>query len=676
MTEALKGSTGRISLKLVLITSLLLIASLLALSYVHLRSFESRLVPELDRKATAIAGNITAQVSRAVEAGVPVGRLRGVRAHVADAVAPHPEIRYVALTAADGATLFAGGFGPDRPAGAPAPGRLDRLSLTRHPVTADGERVARLTIGVTPAFAAEKLTDVHYDVLVTLLVSLFLTFEILLVVVALTVAEPLRRVQRLMARGERGDFSERAAHAGSDEMGRFVTTFNRYLTLLNQRQQPLAGSAGESATPQRAETPAGIGAALRIPLFLFFFASELSRPFLPLFAAELHRPGPWLSPEMGAALPLALYLGVVALLSPWAGGLTARLGPRRAFLTGLIPALAGFLLTGFADSLGQLLLWRGLNAIGFAVTTLAALGYITETTPPAHRARGMVAYTGLFMAAGVCGAAVGGILADRIGYAPTFFVSAAMTVAAAAFMLGALPGRASAGTKTGDRSRGPSRADFLAVLRQPAFLVLGGLAAVPTQLITTGYLFFTVPLMLNAMGHDATLIGRVMLVYFVIMAILARPFGILADRSGRHGRFAAGGLALAGLAGALLSQADASWFAPHAVWWIAASVAGVGLGHSLCIPAQSAILMGIAQRLPGADIRQTTAAISVYRLIERIGAVAGPLVAAALIGLVGHADTVALIGAYILVSGLLFLAVRPHRAGARDTLPPAPGGEA
>ena len=658
----LGSAAGRIPLKLVIFTSALLIASLIAASALHLKAFERELEPELDRKAAAVASTLTQQLARAVEAGIPLERLRGIRPFLAEIVADHPEIRYVSLTDSAGNTVFESGFGPGMTAGGPPPQTLEALSLTRHPVTPGGDRAATVVMGVDPAFAAEKLADIGYDVLVTFLVSLFLTFEILLVVVALSVSEPMRRVRTVIERGKEGDFSGEIVGGGSDEMGRFVRAFNAYLRFLHERQHGLAhhvagiarGGVEDRGDTEPAATPARGVSAIRMPLFLFFFATELSRPFLPLYARQLYDPLPWLSQEMAIALPFTGYLFLVAVLTPWAGVWSARIGPRRLFLWGLVPAFIGFLGSGVADSLWELLLWRCINALGFAMTTIAALGYIAEVSTAKTRAKGMVTYTAAFVTAGVCGTAIGGILADRIGYAPTFFLAAALAVISAAMLLASLP-RQPRRADTGVRL---TRRDFAQVLGNRGFLVLILLAAIPTQVITTGYLFFATPLLLDGAGYDASVIGRVMMVYFVVMILLGHPLARLADRLGRHLWFAAAGLLLAGLAAALLGQAEQPWFQGHDAWWVALSVGLVGVGHALCIPSQGAILLGISERTHG-DPRRATAAISVYRLLERVGSVAGPFLAAALFGLMSHHQAVAVIGLYVLVSGLLFLFFHP-----------------
>jgi MFS family permease len=121
-----------------------------------------------------------------------------------------------------------------------------------------------------------------------------------------------------------------------------------------------------------------------------------------------------------------------------------------------------------------------------------------------------------------------------------------------------------------------------------------------------------------------------------------------------------GGLVVSGLGGLLLlAGGDAGW--------VFAAVALIGLGQSLSISAQSALVSEHCE----AEIRALGegTVYGVYRLLERLGNAIGPMLAAALVLLIGYRQSFVVIGAGVLGCGLLFLACT--RLGRRPQAVPA-----
>ena len=118
------------------------------------------------------------------------------------------------------------------------------------------------------------------------------------------------------------------------------------------------------------------------------------------------------------------------------GGRVADLLPRRrVFMTGMLGFTSASLVSGFASGAGELIVARGLQGIGAAMMTPAALALIMTTYQGTQRARGLAlwgAIGGLGIAAGVV---VGGALTTWAGWQAIFWVNVpigvvALTVAA------------------------------------------------------------------------------------------------------------------------------------------------------------------------------------------------------------------------------------------------------
>nr|WP_209987500.1 MFS transporter [Azospirillum picis] len=407
------------------------------------------------------------------------------------------------------------------------------------------------------------------------------------------------------------------------------------LLLLAARPAPLARASGE-------DREGGV-AAMRFALFLFMLAEELSRSFLPLYARELYVPVAGLSETLMMGLPIGLFMLLVAVFTPFAGVWADRFGSRRTLLLGVLPAVAGFAGTAAAQSLTELLLWRSACALGYAVMFIAAQGFIARHTPVGQRARGMARFVAAVIVAGLCGAPIGGILADHVGPRATFLVSALLALAAAGTTL-LLPA-----DHPGAGQASPFRLRVAAGLfRNPRFMALLLFSSVPTKLMLTGYLFYLVPVSLHAAGETPAGIGRMMMLYGLIIALFAPRLSHVADRAGRHALFAGIGGLIGGAGTLVVLQAPG-------VPGIVAGIGALGIAHALNNSTQLALVPEVCR--DECDRIGSTSVFAVYRLLERGGSVAGPLLAAALADRFGVQAALGALGVLGMLCGTAFCAV-------------------
>ncbi|WP_449235571.1 MFS transporter [Azospirillum doebereinerae] len=427
--------------------------------------------------------------------------------------------------------------------------------------------------------------------------------------------------------------------------------------------------AGRTAMVNRAtdgrETDGVKGlAGIRIALFLFMMAEELSRSFLPLYARELYTPVPGLSETLMMGLPIGLFMLLVAVFTPFAGAWADRYGSRRTLLIGTLPAVAGFIGTALSHSIVELLLWRGACALGYAVMFIGAQGFIARHTRREERTRGMAQFVAAVIVAGLCGASMGGILADHAGYRATFAVSAVLALAAAVAAATLLPA-----DRAGSVERRPVKPrDYAEMLANPRFVALLLFSSIPTKLMLTGYLFYLVPVSLHALGQTPAEIGRILMIYGLTIVVLGPWVSRAADRSGRHALFAGTG-GLIGGAGMLVVL-----LAPG-VPGILAGVAALGLAHALNNATQLALVPDVCRA--ECDRLGPTSVFAVYRLLERGGSVLGPLLAAALADRFGFQPALGALGILGAVCGAAFCAVfvlAPPPVSTPDAVADAAGG--
>ena len=503
-----------------------------------------------------------------------------------------------------------------------------------------------------------------YEAITVIVVSLLVTLEFLMFLMSVRVSGPLERIETMLTDGARGMFGNRIAMRARDEIGDLVAALNRTLRDLRQRYEDFQFDVREIKDAQidrgiveRIQTACqpvedrysfGGGEELRprnamqirVPLFLFMFAEELPRSFLPLFIARLSPTDSVISDELLFGLPITLFMLAGMIVVPLGGGLADRFGARRVFLAGVVPATIGYFGTFVAQGYYDLVGWRILSGIGYGLIFISAQAWVADNTDVRSRAQGMTVFVGGVFAATICGPSIGGIFADRIGFEATFLISAGLAVISGLLVYTMLDG--SVKGRTTHRATFGGR-EWRALLSDGRLFAVTVFAAIPGKLILAGFLIYLVPLYLSDLGNRQSVIGWMIMLYGVstlaCMPIAAR----FADRSGRHAAVVAAGGLLAGL-GCLASLSDAAFGGPSNAVVIA--IVALGFGHALSLTSQIAIVQEVASYHGGLG---QASVIGAYRLVERAGMVLGPVVAGALAASFGYQGAIVGIGVIVLV---------------------------
>jgi MFS family permease len=147
---------------------------------------------------------------------------------------------------------------------------------------------------------------------------------------------------------------------------------------------------------------------------------------IPLYVAKL--PAPWLPvPEtVLVGLLISLYGLMNAILQPVVGAWIDRASRRKPFIqAGLVLMASGTLAFLIADRFTALLLIRGLQGIGVALTIPASLALMASATEKRTRGGSMGVYTSMRMVGLAIGPLLGGFLHDHVGFNAAFFTGAA-----------------------------------------------------------------------------------------------------------------------------------------------------------------------------------------------------------------------------------------------------------
>src|SRR3954451_11917792 len=145
---------------------------------------------------------------------------------------------------------------------------------------------------------------------------------------------------------------------------------------------------------------------------------------------------PSIGREFGAGISglqwtIDAYTVVMASLLMFAGSMADRLGRTRTFVAGLVVFSVASLLCSLAPTVGMLVAFRVLQAVGASMLNPVAMSIIANTfTEPRERAQAVGVWGAVFGVSMALGPIVGGAVVSSIGWRPIFWISLPVGVAA------------------------------------------------------------------------------------------------------------------------------------------------------------------------------------------------------------------------------------------------------
>jgi len=652
MTSAPETSLARlIARKLMPWAGLLIVGSALALALVTIRTVNGSIEPEIANRTTLMGTVINQNVQRAVSAGVPLGRLVGAERYFGNFLREFPEVAYIGV--ATGRIILEAGereeniYGP----------RRSSKDVVAYPIKSDGEQIGYIIIDVDTGYIASEFENVLLDLGVVALVAILLAFEVLVVMMSVSLTAPFNRLQHLVTLQAASDFSKRIESRGRhavDLIGAFLSERAEAL----HRGFARAGGDDESRTLDELRSRYGLSVQrptlmafsylndIRLPLFLVAAASQLPLAFFPLFTRAADNPLTWLDVGVVIALPIAGYQLAILAGSPYARSLADRFGYRGLMLLVAVPTIVAYVGLYFATNVLEIVLFRTVSGFGYAIIMLACQDYVLDVVPKRQRSRSLGIYSGVLFAGIFCGTAMGGVLADRLGQDTVFLVSAALVMLAGLLVFRLIPG----GRAQPPAERAPagkSSVSIWAPLRNLPYaaLVLG--IAIPANVIFQAFVAYLAALYLNDLGASAADIGRTLMVFFLMIALMGPATSRVTD-----GRVDP---ALMALAGGVLSGVA---LLAGAVWGtqlgILVAVWGAGIGHGMVRGPQVSVALSIAE----SDLRHlgSDAVLGSLRTLERGGSIIGLVLVALLSSHIGYPAAIAVIGVWAIAGAVAYAA--------------------
>ncbi|WP_166874660.1 MFS transporter [Salinibacterium sp. ZJ450] len=337
--------------------------------------------------------------------------------------------------------------------------------------------------------------------------------------------------------------------------------------------------------------------------------------------------------EVGAVVSAFALMRLV--VTPFCGRLIDRIGERTILATGIGIVAVSTGLVGLAADYTQVLVLRGAGGIGSALFTVSAMTLLLGSASATQRGRAMSFYQGGFLIGGMAGPAVGGLLATISLRAPFFFYAGTLLIAGLIGLLLLQPAR----PRT-DRAAAPPPVPLREVLRDVRFRA-ACLANFAQGWGTMGVRTALIPVLVVELLHEtAAFTGVAFAVAAVAQTLALAPAGRFVDRVGRRPALV-GAFTMAG--GILL-----------VIPFVDSSAALIVL---LALYGAAAAFMGPATAASVGDAAgpRNARPVAIYSAFSDAGAIAGPLVAGALLDAFSYPAAFASATVFMLIAALYAL---------------------
>ncbi|MGF1802841.1 MFS transporter [Vibrio gigantis] len=611
---------------------LLTIIANLGVSYQSLDKFSQIYEIKLEQKSNLIGDSLNQMIKGLLDKGVPDDRLYGLEEEFAFFVDHHSEILSINFQGQSGTTYRYPEVYVEHP------------SIRESTFTLNNSHTIQLNVTTDNNLIINLLKESVMDMITVLVASCLVVAEIILFMCNFMIISPWNQVKRVFMLVNRDIVNHLAKISTRDEIGKLLNLTNQALTKLNPNQP------SQDIDKQDFRF-------IRLPLFLLVFSEASSLAFFPTFVSSLENTTGWIPENLVTSLPISLFMLCWAISLPFAGYWSDKVGRRHSLITGGLITCIGLMATAFIQSLELLLIARAFTAVGYGIVFISAQGYVSDTTNDSNRTKGMATFLSSFFSGSLCGAAIGGILAEKLGYSETFMLAGLLATLSVLLVYVFFEK-----SNSSNSSKPVKLQDFKLLLSNKYFALITVFSAIPAKIVLTGFLYYICPVYLQFLGESSSVSGRVIMAYGLAIILISPLSAILVDKLKNK-------MAFIFIGGLLSALALLNFYFFQGTLGLLLIVIIIGIAHGICVSPQIPLVIDL---LSGQGIEKGKI-IGIFRLTERIGNIAGPMLAGVSLSIFGYDQTIIIFGASLLVSSLslimffsIFLKADKHKLGVQS----------
>lgn len=393
---------------------------------------------------------------------------------------------------------------------------------------------------------------------------------------------------------------------------------------------------------------------IRTAVAIYLFGAMLGISFIPVLMNGLTAGRTYfgLSGNLLTSVPVSMEILAALVASFIAGGWTDRSGWHKPFLTGTGLSIVAAFLSSAAENPVAFVFYRGLAGFGYGLSWMSSQGFLFAFSGDKTLGRTSASLIAGIYSGYICGGAVGGLIADRMGYAAVFRFSGVVLILPAVFVIMFM---SSFFLKPEQHNSGISMSASYAKARRylsdrNIFSILL-FSLLPFSLAQMGLFLFATPVILDSLHVSSATTGRVMMIYGITVIYLGPFLGSLTDKAANKRIF----LVLAGISGTvglfMVKYLSGVFALSLALFFM--SVAG-----SIANPAISVLVHAQpVTREVGVGF-----AVGTQRVFDKLGQMLGPLVLGGLFSFFSFQTSIQMLGAFYFFATLCYVMINRRHA--------------
>lgn len=396
---------------------------------------------------------------------------------------------------------------------------------------------------------------------------------------------------------------------------------------------------------------------IRTAIAIYLFGTMMGISFIPVFMNQLTAGKSYfgLSGNVLTSIPVSMEILAALVASFLAGVWMDRAGWHKPFLSGVGLSIMAALLSSFARNPVEFIVYRGLAGFGYGLSWMSAQGFLFNASGGRNLGRGSASLIAGIYSGYICGGAVGGLIADRLGYAAVFCFSGMVLILPAVFVLFFMPSffQKPAGQHEGQHSElniGASLSKARTYLSNKRILSTLLFSLLPFSLAQMGIFLFATPVILDSLHVSKATTGRVMMIYGITVIYLGPFLGSLTDKARNKEIF----LVLAGISGTI-GLFMVKYFS--GVFALSLALFFMSVAGSIANPAISVIVHAQdVTRAVGVGF-----AVGTQRVFDKLGQMLGPLVLGALFSFYSFQSSIQLLGVFYFIATFCYVIINRRK---------------